>query len=371
MTEQTIKCPKCDYEFELSEAIASQYRKELEKEIKKDYEKMGKEQEQKVKGEMSDRFEKQIKELKEQLDEKDEKVKKAQGEELKLRKEARALKEKEESLDLEIERKVDEIREKVLEEQGLKMAEKDKKISDLDKQIDELKRKTQQGSVQLQGETMELEFEKILKEKYPNDEIGEVPKGIKGADLIQVVQNLGSCCGKIMYELKNTRSWLNGWIDKLKEDQRAEKAEIAVIVTSALPSGIKTFGNIRGVWVCSYPVALEVSEILRANLISVSSVQRSETGKDEKIEVVYKYLSGHHFKQRIEAIVEAFIAIKEDLDREKRAIQKNWATREVQISKIIEGTAGMYGDLQGIIGATLPRIDSLELESRDITSLED
>jgi len=371
MSGQTIKCPKCGYEIELSEAIANQYKKDLENIIKKDYEKIALEKEQKLKEDMSERFEGQINELKELVNEKDERIKKAEEEERRLRKEARALKEKEESLDLEIERKVDEITQKVLEEQRLKMAEKDKKISDMDKQIDELKRKAQQGSIQLQGETMELEFEKYLKERFPDDDIGEVPKGIKGADLIQVVKNLGECCGKIMYELKNTKNWSDSWVDKLKEDQRAEKAEISVIVTKVLPPELKTFGNIKGVWVCSYPVALEVSEVLRSNLISLSSIKRSETGKDEKMEAVYDYLSGHQFRQRVEAIVEAFISMKEDLDREKRAIQKNWATREMQILKIVKGTAGMYGDLQGIIGAILPRIESLELEDKNKLAIEE
>ena len=290
------------------------------------------------------------------------KLKKASEEELVLRKRVREVDEKEKELDLEIERSVAKEKERILEEQRLKELEKDKAINDLKNQIGELKRKAEQGSMQAQGEIMELDLEEMLKAKFPSDEIIAVPKGVEGADIIHKVNHIGNNCGTIIWEFKNTKNWSDKWVDKLKEDQREKKAEIAVIVSKALPDTVKNCCNLNGIWVCSYPFAAEFAEILTSNLVNVAIVKNSQIGKDEKMEAIYDYLSSNFFKQRIEAIVDAFISMKNALEKEKTVALKNWAAREMQINRVIKNTVGMYGDMQGIIGATLPKIEYLELE---------
>jgi hypothetical protein len=189
-----------------------------------------------------------------------------------------------------------------------------------------------------------------------------VAKGIKGADVVQRVNtSSGQSCGTIIWESKNTKTWSDSWIPKLKDDQRALKAEIAVLASMVLPKGISHFANVDGVWVTDFSTVIGVASALRTNLAQVSMARLAAEGKSSKMEVLYAYLSGTEFKQRVEAIVESFVAMNEDLDREKRAMETAWSKREKQIQRVIHSVAGMYGDMQGIIGATLPKIEYLEL----------
>ena len=365
MQSQKIICPKCGTEIELSEAISKQYRAELEKEIEGKYKEEQAQLKQKTEKEIAEQFQLEMQDLKEQLLEKDGKIKKASEDELALRKRVREVEEKEQSLNLEIERGIAQEKEKFLSEQRLKDLEKEKAINDLKEQIGELKRKAEQGSMQAQGEIMELDLEDMLRTKFPYDEIIAVPKGVEGADIIHKVNYANNYCGTIIWEFKNTKNWSDKWVDKLKDDQREKKAEIAVIVSRAIPQAVKNCCNLSGIWVCSYPFSMEFSDIIRANLIAVAVAKNSQVGKEEKMEAVYDYLTSNVFKQRIEAIVEAFVSMKEGLEKEKVSMQKNWSAREMQIGRVIKNTVGMYGDMQGIIGATLPKIDYLELEDKN------
>ena len=314
----------------------------------------------------------QIKALQEDLESKDKKLQEAQQNELLLRKQKADLEARERNVDLEVARKIDserasiysEASRKADEEYQLKDKDKDKKITDLIKQLDEAKRKAEQGSQQAQGEVLEIELEQILKSAFPYDFIEPVPKGIKGADVLQKVNNpMGQYCGTIIWESKRTKGWSDGWIDKLKDDQREVKADIAVLMSIVLPKEINGFSQFKGIWVTSYPLAMALAVALRVNLIEVASAKQAAVGKVEKMEAIYNYLSGTEFRQKVEAIVEAFVAMNTDLAKEKVAMEKLWSKREQQIKKVITSTARMYGDMQGIIGASLPEIKSLELKA--------
>lgn len=306
--------------------------------------------------------------LEEQLKEKDEKLALANAEALKLRVERQNLESAKRDFELEKQRQLDEARKAIEEEAGKKAAEEqqykiaqlEKKISDNLKVIDEQKRKLEQGSQQAQGEVLELELEEILKAEFPLDEILPVPKGVKGADIIQkVLDHSGRMCGQIVWESKKTKNWTEGWIQKLKDDQRAIKAELAVIVSSVLPEDVKTFKYRDGVWVCDIKLAIALATALRANLEAITREKAMAEGKDAKMEVIYAYLTGVEFRQRVEAIVEAFSNMKSGLEKEKLAYQKIWAEREKQIQKVINNTIGLYGDLSGL--APLQQIKMLEL----------
>lgn len=405
MPEQTIKCPNCGKEIPLTETLFHQIKESLRKEFEvqakekeqelakreKQVEDSEKTIEQRVSEKLKAEREKlkqdgkkeaeealllERKDLQEQLAEKEKKIEESQSIELDLRKKVREAEEAKKDAELIVARRIDEEREKIeqkaleiySEGHRLKDLEKDKKINDMAKMIEELKRKAEQGSMQTQGEVLELDLEALLKTRFPVDEVEPVPKGMRGADILQKVFNQsGQYCGTIVWETKRTKAWNDGWIEKLKDDQREVKAEIAVIVTESLPKGINSFTQLGGVWITNFILAGSLADVIRTGLIQLSQAKLSAIGKNEKMEVLYNYLSGPEFKQKVEAIVEAFKTMKEDLDQEKRAMTRIWAKREKQIERVITNTASMYGDMQGIVGASLPQIKMLELEVGDKT----
>lgn len=370
MPEQTIKCPNCGAKIPLDEALKRTVKEELSGEYNQKWLEEKKKLEIETMRKAEETYNLQIKDMQNQLKEKEQKLKEHTEKELQLLKKQRELEDKEQSIKLELERKMFEERakikaetiEKIQEEHRLKDAEKDKTISDLVKQLDELKRKAEQGSQQAQGEVLEMEFESQLRMLFPSDDIQPVPKGFKGADIIQIIKNsYGQTAGSIIWELKRTKAWGGDWISKLKDDQRAAKADLAAIVTSALPKDIVHIGNAEGVWVSDYSTASGLALILRSSLLEISRVQSSLEGKSGKMEQLYAYLSGNEFRQYIQAIVEAFTGMQGDLNTEKRAMEKIWAKREKEIERVILNTTRLYGSLQSIIGGSLRPIEQLEL----------
>ena len=294
----------------------------------------------------------------------------AQQNELELRKKERELEAKADELKLTVARELDTERGKIREtamkqfheEHHLKDAEKQKMISDMRRQIDELKRKAEQGSVQTQGEVQELALESMLEASFPVDSIEPVGKGVNGADCKQVVYcPSGTTCGSILWESKRTKSFSKSWLPKLRDDQRTARASVAVLVTQSLPEGVETFTLTDGVWVCSWKCAKGLAMALRTGLIEVGKSQLASQGRAEKMELVYNYLSSAEFQRSVEGIVEAFVSMQSDLESEKRSMKRLWNKREKQIDRAIHNTAGLYGDLQGIIGASMPAVEGLSM----------
>ena len=374
MTKETIKCPDCGSVIELSEAISHDIEVRLKQQYENEIGKTKKAIEEKAKKEVQESLNIKISDLSEQLEEKSKNLKEAQRQELELRKRQREFEEKEEKLELELSRKIDAERQKIIQKTSkefeethrLKDAEKDKQLDDMKKQIDELKRKAEQGSQQMQGEVLELELEESLKEEFPFDNIEPVAKGIKGGDIIQTVKTQsGRICGKILWETKRTKNWSDSWIQKLKDDQRDAKADLAILASETLPKGFHHFRLISGVWVTDILSAVSLALALRVVLIQVARERETQVGKKEKMEIAYNYLTGQEFRNRVEAIVESFTAMKADLEAERRAMLKIWAKREKQIERVISNAAGMHGDLQEIAGTSLPTIKMLELPNDD------
>jgi hypothetical protein len=408
MNPNIITCPKCKAEIPLTDAMAHQAREQMEKEFAtrqrqllddiatrekavaeqakalEDAQK-GVEREvaakllterKKLQAEAQEQAKQTLKvemdDLRVQLEERQKKLAEAQNSELELRKQQRALESRAKELELEVARKLDAEREKIrqqateaaTEAERFRVAEKEKVISDLQQQISVLKQKAEQGSMQLQGEVLELDFENQLKTAFVHDVVQEVSKGVRGGDVQHTVQtNTGHACGLILWETKRTKNWSAAWTDKLKEDMRAAKAELAVLVTQALPDGVKHFGLVDGVWVCDYASALPLAVALRSGLVNAAMARLAETGKTGKMEELYAYLCGNEFRQHVEAVVESFAAMQEDLQRERRAMEKAWGAREKQITRALQHTAQLYGSIQGIAGqAALPEIKSLALE---------
>ena len=313
----------------------------------------------------------ELSELQSTLVDRDKKLKEAQDAQADLLKQKREFEDAKRELELSVEKKVQDqlssVRQKATKEAedslNLRVREKDQTIASMQQTIAELKRKSEQGSQQLQGEVLELEIENMLRRKFPFDTIEPIAKGEHGGDLLQIV-NLpnGQRTGCILWETKRTKNWSDGWLSKLREDQRSAKAEIAVMVSQSLPKGIDTFGSVDGVWITSPHCAIPVAMSLRETLVQVANTRLASVGQQTKTEMVYQYLTGPQFKQRVEAIVEAFTSMQSDLDRERKVIMKQWAKREEQINRVVGATVGMWGDFQGIVGRSLHDIEGLEFE---------
>lgn len=417
MTEPTIYCPKCNTEIKLTESLAAPLiaatRKQFEQQLaQKDTdvaqrEKAVREQvkqlaeaKSKLDEQVADQVAEQLKldrakitteetrkarlaaasdleqkarelgELRDVLEQNNKKLAAAQQAQSEFIKKQRELDDARRELELTVEKRVQEnlsatrlqARQEAEEEQKLKVMEKEQTIAAMQKQIADLKRRAEQGSQQLQGEVLELELENLLRNKFPFDSIDPVPKGEFGGDVLhRVVNQAGQASGTILWESKRTRNWSDGWLVKLREDQRTARAEIAVIVSQALPKGVESFEMIDGVWITHPRAALPIAVILRQSLLDLALARQASEGQQDKTEMVYQYLTGPRFRQRVEAIVEAFSTMQEDLDKERKAIMKQWAKREAQIERVMGATVGMYGDLQGIAGKSLQEIEGLEL----------
>lgn len=415
MTEPTITCPNCKTEIKLTESLAAP----LIESTRRDYEKrlalkdtdIAKKEESlrereaavskamqavddqvaeklllertKIVSEESkkaklalqsdiDQKARELAELQEVLTQRDIKLAEAQKAQADLIRQKRDLDDARRELELTVEKRVQDglsvTREQAKKEaeEGLKLKvlEKEQTIASMQAQIEELKRRAEQGSQQLQGEVQELELEAVLRTKFPRDTIEPVPKGEFGGDALQRVMGpLGQQCGTILWESKRTKNWSDGWLAKLRDDQRTAKAEIAIIVSQILPKGVESFDLVDGIWVTNTKSVFSLAVALRHSLIEVASARQALNGQQTKTEMVYQYLTGPRFRHRVEAIVEAFSSMQEDLDREKKAITKQWAKREEQIERVMQSTVGMYGDLQAIAGKSLQEIEGLELAS--------
>ncbi len=371
---QTIVCPHCKKEFELSSAFESEYKAtlttELEAKHKEELEKAKKTALEDSAKKIREEFEVQLKRSQEDLQEKDERIKKLIEQMTELTQEVRQSKKEREEAKLEMEKKLAEeegkirldAQKKAEEEQHTKLLAKDKQLQDTLKELEDAKRKLQQGSQQAQGEVFELEFENLLQQQYPNDKVQPVSKGVKGGDIIQEVwDRRGNFVGKILWELKNTKNWSEGWIDKLKTDQRTINAEEAVLISEILPSDMTIAGFRSSVWVTQKNFVIPLADTLRAKLIQLYYVKNSVQGKDEKMEILFSYLSGTEFKHRVEAIVDAFSNMQTEIEKEKRYFANKWSRDEKNIRQVIDNTLGMHGDLKGIIGNSLPQIKELEI----------
>ncbi len=429
MTEPTITCPNCKTEIKLTESLAApliestrqqfeqqlaqkdsdiakreqavrdqekqladtqsrldeQVASQVEEQLKKDRARISTEEARKAKLAVStdlDEKTRELADLQEVLKVRDEKLAEAQKAQAGLIKKQRELDDAKREIDLTVEKRVQEgltaTREQAKKEaeEGLKLkvAEKDQTIAAMQKKIEELKHRAEQGSQQLQGEVQELELEDLLHSKFPFDTIEPVPKGEFGGDVVQrVIGANGQHCGTILWESKRTKNWSDTWLPKLRKDQRAAKAEIAVIISQALPKDVETFETIDSVWVTHPRTTLPVAAILRQSLIEVALARQANEGQQTKTEMVYQYLTGPRFRQRVEAIVEAFSTMQDDLDKERKAIMKQWAKRDEQINRVMQATVGMYGDLQGIAGKTLQEIEGLDIQllgADDIEQIE-
>lgn len=249
------------------------------------------------------------------------------------------------------------------EENELKLKAKDEQLEQIKRELDNAQRKMEQGSMQIQGEALELVIESWLSSQFPFDSVEEVKKGAFGADCVQIVNTRETPhCGVICYESKNTKNWSNDWIAKLKKDMLDVHADIGVLVTSVYPKDMTRMGFVEGIWVCSLDEFKGSSSLLRESLIRLKNTLSKEENKADKMGLLYNYMTGNEFQMQMSAIVEGFMRMKEELDKEKRSLMASWKRREKTIDGVLQNTTEMYGALQGIAGASaIGQIEALEL----------
>ena len=371
-----VKCPNCGHQFELNESLKNEVEKELRGKMI-DWQKKKEEEFDKQKTALvNDAIKKageetaaKLKSLEEDARIKTQQLQDMQKKELDLLRDKNALEEKQKNLEVEIEKRFLEKRKEIEDsaikrEQelfDLKTKEYKLQMEQQQKLIEELKRKSEQGSMQLQGESQESLLEEILKDNFPFDIIEEVGKGVEGADCIQLVRNnSGVICGRIIYESKRTKAWSNSWIDKLKTDKRTSGSDVAILVSQVFPKDMDKFGEKDGVWVCNFSEVSSVSYLLRSGIIKVFETQKAQEGKGDKMKMLYDYLTGNEFRGQMEAIVEGFMAMKQSIMKERIQMEKLWKEREKQLEKVLLSTSGMYGSVKGIAGASVGDIPLLE-----------
>lgn len=409
MADFIIHCPHCNHQFEPGDSIREEVQRELRGQMvdwqkKKDEEFRQKEiafqqqlqlkeeevtkkiaaEKKKLEEELKDSlrkniaadFENQLKLLQEADQEKEEKLKEARKKELEFLQKEQALKTKEEELELSLQRQLIEEREKLKEqlskeeaeklslkeqEYQLRMKEMEKQIEDQKKLVEEMRRKSEQGSMQLQGEVQELMLESLLQTTFPFDKIEEVGKGVRGADCIQTVRNqFGNEAGKIIYESKRTKDFQNDWIEKLKNDMRNLSADVAIIVTQALPKDMDRFGEKDGVYICTFSEVRSVALLLRNGLLKIAETRKSQENKGDKMVMLYDYFMSSEFREQWKAIREGFSMMKQSIQKEREAMEKLWKAREKQLEKVLLNAAHIKGSIEGIAGSDAMDLNLLE-----------
>lgn len=414
--QSDIKCPKCGHEFDIENVLSAELEQKYQKEfqeklntslqsVEEEKKRLAEEQKQfeekrkreneifaqklaqekqritsevqeTVSKNMADEYENRLRLLQESDKEKEEKLKEARKKELEFLQKEQALKTREEEMELLLQRQLLEERERlkeqlmkeeseksILKEQEflLKLKEKDKQIEDQKKLVEEMRRKSEQGSMQLQGEVQELMLESLLQTTFPFDKIEEVGKGVRGADCIQTVRNqFGNEAGKIIYESKRTKDFQNDWIEKLKNDMRNLGAEVAIIVTQALPKDMDRFGEKDGVYICTFNEVRSVALLLRNALLKIADAKKSQENKGDKMVMLYDYLIGSEFSEQWKAIREGFMTMKISIQKERDAMEKLWKAREKQLEKVLLNAAHIKGSIEGIAGADAVNLNLLE-----------
>lgn len=394
-----IKCPSCGHHFPMEEAVSEEYKKELRDQmqaykkqkdgelarkeadfaalsVKKEAEFKQQLQQEKLllqqsletnlRKTIASDFENKLQLLEQNNKDNEEKLKLSRQKELEFLQKEQVLKTKEAELEISVHRKMQEERSKLseelrkLEEQKsaakesdyqLRLKELEKQLDDQKKLAEEMRRKAEQGSMQLQGEVQELALEAMLQAAFPFDLIAEVGKGVKGADCIQTVRNnLGQECGKIIYESKRTNNFAADWIEKLKADMRSTGADVAVIVTQAMPKDMDGFGEKNGVWICQFTEARAMIALLRDSIIRVYGAGKSQQNRGDKMHLLYDYLTGNEFAEQWKAVREGFMSMKLSIQRERDAMEKLWKAREKQLEKVLLNAAHIRGSIEGIAG---------------------
>lgn len=407
-----VKCPHCGNKFSPEESLAHELRMRLEREFEQRNREQLRVMTERVRTEAEQKYQVQLKRIEEDRQAKSRLVKSFEEKMVSVKERERELKEREEGIELEMkkrlldreaairqqaeksahERAVIEFREReqqllqdralwevqakknamevadrVRNEEQLRQAELQKKLDDQARLINEMKKRTEQGSMQLQGEVQEVAIEDYLRHTFTRDRVEEISKGKRGGDCVHVVTDqFGGVCGRILYESKRTKHFGGDWISKVKDDMRLQQACVGVIVTEALPEGMTRFGELDGIWICSFADFKSLSVLLRSSVVRIGEVVAAQENRGSKMHHVYNYVTSTEFKQKLEAAFESYRDMQDDLTKEKALFASQWSKREKRLVRSMENIAALYGDVRGITGGAVQEINGLELPEAEI-----
>jgi hypothetical protein len=413
-TALLVKCPHCGNKFSPEEAIGHDIRLQVEKEFEQKMTENSRRLEERIRKQELEKYTSQIRLLEDDRKAKAYRLRELENASLNLQQREHQIKEREEraeiemkrrllerekllreqlertarekvmleveererklarereALDLVMKKRVQEETEKAREEERMKHAELQKKLDDQIRLVNEMKRKSEQGSMQTQGEVQELAIEHYLASAFSRDEIEEISKGKRGGDCVHIVKNeYNHICGRILYESKRTKHFSYEWISKIKDDMRLQQADLGVLVTEVLPDGMTRFGEVEGIWVCTFVEFKALALLFRQNLVRIGEVLASQENKGDKMQMIYSYVTGNEFKQKLEAAFESYHEMQEDLVREKTLFTSQWARREKRLLKAMENLVSLYGDVRGIAGGAVQEIRALEMPELDLLS---
>lgn len=404
-----IKCPSCGHKFDIEDAVSEEYKKELReqmlsfkkqkedefarrekeliaqalhkeaefaKKLQEETVRLQQSLEEKLRKTITGDFENKLRLLQQSNKEQEDKLILARQKELEFLQKEQNLKNREAELELSVQRKLQEERGKLSEElrkieeqktaareteYQMRLRELEKQLDDQKKLAEEMRRKADQGSMQLQGEVQELILEEMLKSAFPFDLVCEVGKGVRGADCMLIVRNnLGQECGKIIFESKRTKHFDKNWIEKLKADMRSTAADIGIIVTQAMPEQVVTFGQLDGIWICTFSDVSSLIHVLRDGIIKIFQAAKTQENKGDKMHMLYAYLTSNEFSEQWKAIREGFQAMNQSIQKEREAMEKLWKMRQKQLEKVLLNAAHIKGSIEGIAGSENIQLDLVD-----------
>lgn len=396
MTKNTIVCPQCETKIDIKKVLGEQIESEfqarydakiqeveaqkndlkqqVESKVQSQLQKERQKQESSIKQKLAEQYQEQIQSMQGDLKDQNEQLKdyhKKQAEVAKLKREKDQLESKfrseaEQTITQQINIEKQKIEQQLQTTHQFKIQELEKQLLDQKRLTEEMQRKHSQGSMQLQGEVQELAIESWLTQQFPYDDVMEIKKGAAGGDCLQTVNTQRhSACGTIYYESKRTKNFQPAWIEKFKKDMQEKKADIGVLVTQSLPKDWKRMGQIQGIWVCSFEEFKSLCKVLREAIVQIHQQKKVNENRGDKMVLLYDYMTSNSFKMQIQAIVEGFTQLKNDLEKEKRAMQRIWKTREAQIEKVLTNTVEMYGSVKGLAGPSIGSIEALDIFEDD------
>lgn len=370
---QSVSCPKCSHKFELSKALESEMEAKLRESLEEEQTRWKQEEasklEKRLRAEAKDRLSVEMQALQESVAEKEKALREARSSELEVRRKMRSLEEKSAAFEIEKQNILDDERKKIAlqaelaaeEKYKLKIVEMQTERTSLASRIDELQKKAEKTSQELQGTAQEIGLMDLLQKHFPGDRFERVGKGKKGGDVIHSIVVNGKVCARIVYESKRTAAWSNTWIEKLRTDRNNEKADLAIIVSQALPDSIRSAGCMEGIWICDFQTAPWLSAALRNGLIELARVRSAMESQSDMKDIVWRYLTGNEFKNRIERMLRTFMSMKQQIERERAQALKWLSERDQQLNLIAEDVNGFRGELEAMLQVSLTGVQSLQL----------
>jgi hypothetical protein len=391
----SITCPECKTEIPLTEAISQDVAERLRADFEDERERLIAEQERQLAekdaereaaiaaardeeavaaaARAADEVSVEIRDLQSQIEEKEELRCESEKRELTLMADKRKLENERASLQLEVQRRLNEGRDEIAKEaieqaderHRLQMRDKELQIQRMTKRIDDLQTIADQKPAGLQGEVLEREIEDVLDEEFPNDAVEPVKSGKLGADIVQRVRTGRGDCGTLLWESKRQKNWQPRWIEKLRSDQQREKADVGIIVSSVLPADVEHIDCVDGVWVCDFASVVPLALMLRQQLDKIAQTRIIDTNRSQVADEVYGYLCSQEVQHYITDFVVSALTQLQELNSERTSAERTFNKREKQIRAQLHSVAAFYGGLQGIAGGALQPIAALEMPPGD------